>query len=71
MIIDEKERLEMEYLLKREMDEILFDFQDDRIDCIVKNAMEERYKILFKLFKRIAPASECIRYIPGYMKSKK
>ena len=70
MIIDQQERLEIEYLLKREMDEILFDFQDERIERIVKNAMEERYKILFALFKRVAPANECMRYIPGHLKSK-
>ncbi|WP_370221908.1 hypothetical protein [Cytobacillus sp.] len=47
MLLNQKELKEMEYLIKREMDEILFDLKDDRIDHIVKRAMEERYKILF------------------------
>lgn len=63
LLINEKEIKEMEYLLKREMDEILFDLGDDRIDPIVKRAMEERYKVLFALFRRVASRDECIKYI--------
>ncbi|MEH7223725.1 hypothetical protein V7112_07885 [Bacillus sp. JJ1566] len=63
LLVDQKEVKELEYLLKREMDEILFDVGDSRIDHIVKRAMEERYQILFRLFKRIAEPSECSRYI--------
>jgi len=63
LLVDQVEVKELEYLLKREMDEILFDIEDARIDHIVKRAMEERYQILFRLFKRIADPSECSRYI--------
>ncbi|WP_449538522.1 hypothetical protein [Ferdinandcohnia sp. Marseille-Q9671] len=63
LLVDQKEVKELEYLLKREMDEILFDIEDNRIDHIVKRAMEERYQILFRLFKRIADPTECTRYI--------
>lgn len=62
-LINEKEAKEMEYLIKREMDEILFDLKDERIDHIVKGAMEERYKILFTLYKRLAAPKECLRYM--------
>ncbi|WP_099352782.1 hypothetical protein [Fredinandcohnia onubensis] len=63
LLVDQVEVKELEYLLKREMDEILFDVEDSRIDHIVKRAMEERYQILFRLFKRIADPTECSRYI--------
>ncbi|WP_057767252.1 hypothetical protein [Cytobacillus praedii] len=63
MLINQKEQKEIEYLIKREMDEILFDLKDDRIDHIVKRAMEERYKILFALFKRVAAPNECLKYM--------
>jgi hypothetical protein len=63
LLINEREKQEIEYLLKREMDEILFDLKDGRIDHIVKRAMDERYKILFSLFKRIASHKECLKYI--------
>lgn len=63
LLINAKEVKEMEYLIKREMDEILFDLKDERIDHIVKRAMEERYKILFTLFKRVASPHECLKYM--------
>jgi hypothetical protein len=65
ILINEKEIKELQYLMKREMDEILFDLKDERIDHIVKRAMQERYKILFSLFKRIASPQECIKYLPA------
>lgn len=63
LLINKKEVEELMYLLKREMDEILFDFSDERINPMVKRGMEERYRILFSLFKRIAPPKDCIPYI--------
>ncbi|TYS84391.1 hypothetical protein [Rossellomorea aquimaris] len=63
LMINDREKQEIEYLLKREMDEILFDLKDSRIDHIVKRAMEERYKILFSLFKRFASHKECLKYM--------
>ena len=64
IIIHEKEKLEIQYLLKREMDEILYDLEDERIDHIVKRAMKERYKYFtFSLFTRVAPHNECMNYI--------
>ncbi|WP_219915756.1 hypothetical protein [Mesobacillus zeae] len=59
----------MEYLIKREMDEILFDLKDERIEHIVKRSMKERYKILFSLFKRVAIPNECLKYMPIFDKS--
>ncbi|WP_066301405.1 hypothetical protein [Bacillus sp. FJAT-29937] len=62
ILINDREQKEMQYLIKREMDEILFDLNDERIDHIVKRAMEERYKILFSLFKRVASPGDILRY---------
>jgi hypothetical protein len=71
MMISGKEESEIRYLIKREMDEILFDLKDERIEHVVKRAMEERYKILFSLFKRMAPPVECFRYMPSKQKQAK
>lgn len=71
LLINNKEVKEIEYLIKREMDEILFDLRDDRIEHIVKRAMEERYKILFTLFKRVAHPHECLKYMPRGKKDRK
>lgn len=62
-LVNQKEIKELEYLIKREMEEILHDFQDSRIDHAVKRAMEERYQILFRLFRRVASPTECTKYV--------
>lgn len=65
MIISGQEEQEIRYLIKRELDEILFDLQDGRIDHLVKQAMRDRYNILFSLFKRVASPVECFHYMPS------
>ena len=67
LMVNEIEQKELEYVIKRELDEILFDLQDDRLDPLVKRAMDERYKVLFNLFKRIAPAHECLAYMRNFL----
>ncbi|MGR5989092.1 hypothetical protein ACT7CT_28795 [Bacillus sanguinis] len=62
-MLTKEEKKEIEYILKRELEELLFDFEDERIHDVVKKAMEERYKIIFCLFRRVANAEECIRYV--------
>jgi len=57
-----REVQELEYLLKRELEEMLLDFADERIDSLVKRAMEERYSILFRMYARIAPPHELSKY---------
>ncbi|TLS35477.1 hypothetical protein [Pseudalkalibacillus caeni] len=63
LLIDFKEVKELEYLLKKEMEELLLDLGDKRIDCLVKRAMEERYQLLFRIFKRFASPSDCTKYM--------
>ncbi|MBX9956682.1 hypothetical protein H7T43_17475 [Peribacillus simplex] len=65
LLVNDKEKMELEYLLKREMDEILFDLQDDRIDHLVKRAINEKYNILFRLFKRVSTEEEILMYMKG------
>ena len=62
ILLTEIEKQEIEYLVKRELDELLYDFEDKRIEGVVKRAMEERYRILFKLFSKVASPSVCSRY---------
>ncbi|MBS4197965.1 hypothetical protein [Lederbergia citri] len=63
LLLNDRDKEEIIYLLKREMDEILFDLKDVRIESIVKQSMKERYKTLFSLFKRVASENECMNYI--------
>lgn len=62
-LVNKREIKELEYLLKREMEEILQDLNDSRIDICVKLAMEDRYQVLFNFFKRFASEAECSKYL--------
>ncbi|MFC5713849.1 hypothetical protein ACFPU1_13835 [Thalassorhabdus alkalitolerans] len=63
LLINGKEAQEMEYILKRELEELLLDLSDSRIDDRVKKAMEEKYKLIFGLYRRFAHPNDCVRYI--------
>ncbi|TFB14760.1 hypothetical protein E3U55_12750 [Filobacillus milosensis] len=64
LMITEQEQKEIEYLLKREMDELLYDFNYQDMDKQVKEAIKERYSILFNIFRRMANHSSCLNYTP-------
>ncbi|GAE93679.1 hypothetical protein JCM21714_2782 [Gracilibacillus boraciitolerans JCM 21714] len=64
LLINEKEQYELQYVIKRELEELLLDLEDHRIDKMVKKAMEERYKALFQLYTRVANEEEIKKYIP-------
>ena len=58
-----KESQELAYLLKRELEEMLLDLGDKRIDFLVRRAMEERYTILFRMYARVAGPNELSKYV--------
>ncbi|SDJ08003.1 hypothetical protein [Natribacillus halophilus] len=60
--LKEKEAEEMIYLLKREMDEVLADLYDDSVEGCVKQAIEEKYTILFNVYRRMVPSEESVKY---------
>lgn len=62
-LLNGKEVQEVEYMLKREMEELLLDLSDPRIDDIVKEAMEEKYRVVFGIYKRFVPPKESMRYM--------
>ncbi|MFC4559623.1 hypothetical protein ACFO3D_15650 [Virgibacillus kekensis] len=70
LLINEMEAKEMEYLLKRELEELLLDLDDHRIDHLVKRAMKERYRTLFNLLRRVATHEECLKYLPKRTENK-
>ena len=74
ILINEKEQLEMIYVIKRELDEILFDLGDERISYVLKKSMLERFNILISLLQRVSKESEWRNYIielNNYKKNKK
>lgn len=62
-IFTDEEIQEVQYLLKREMEELLLDLEDERIEGLVRRSMEERYRLIFRLFSRFATPSDCGRYV--------
>ncbi|TMN22423.1 hypothetical protein FH966_05475 [Lentibacillus cibarius] len=65
-LINDEEQKEMEYLIKRELEELLMDMQDSRIEAMVKETMKERYQTMFNLYRRVASKQEYIKYIPKH-----
>ena len=63
LLLNQKEVQEVEYMLKREMEEILLDLSDPRIDELVKRAMEEKYQIVFNIYKRLVTPKESVNYL--------
>lgn len=63
-MINDEEGKEMEYLIRRELEELLMDMEDHRIDPMVKKAMKDRYQTIFNLYRRIASREECMKYMP-------
>lgn len=61
-LLSGKECKELEYLLRRELEEMLLDLNDRRLDSVVRRAIEDRYAVIFRLYARIAPPQELARY---------
>ncbi|MFT9850337.1 hypothetical protein [Aneurinibacillus sp. REN35] len=58
-----RECSEVQYLIRKELEEVLFDLGDHRTDEIVRKAMEQRYYVLFKLYSRFVSSKELSKYI--------
>jgi hypothetical protein len=65
MMLTDRECKEYEYLLRKEMDEMLLDLNDRRLDASVKDAISKRYKVVFRMYARIASPKELSRYAMG------
>jgi hypothetical protein len=68
-MLSEKESKELEYLLRKEMDELLFDLSDYRIDGSLRKAMDERYHTVFKMYRRVANTKDVSKYIRTRLQS--
>lgn len=65
MMFTDKECKELDYLLRKELEEMLLDLTDRRLEGAVKEAIARRYKIVFRMYARFAPAKELSRYAAG------
>lgn len=61
-MFNERECRELDYLLRKELDEMIFDLNDTHMKQEVKAAIEQRYKIVFRMYARLASPREISRY---------
>lgn len=62
-LFNERETKELEYILRKELDEMLMDLQDRYLDRPLKMAIEDRYFIVFKMYSRFGSSKELSRYV--------
>lgn len=71
LLISMKELMELEYLIRRELEEMLLDLEDRRLDGVVRTAMEERYQLLFRLYARVATPRDIGRFVRSQKRTQK
>jgi hypothetical protein len=64
-MFSEKETNELSYILKKELEEMILDMQDLRIDSVIREALEERYRVIFRIFSRMAEPKDLAKYAPA------
>ena len=62
VLLNDRECKELNYLLRKELDEMLLDLSDHRIDADIKVAIESRYKVIFRMYARLASPKELSKY---------
>ncbi len=62
VLFNDRECREFNYLLRKELDEMLHDLSDSRIDGDIKLAIEARYKVIFRMYARLATPKELSKY---------
>ncbi len=62
ILFNERECKELDYVLRKELDEMLLDLNDRRMDAEIKSAIESRYKIIFRMYAKLASPKELSKY---------
>mgnify|MGYP001350158777 CR=1 FL=1 len=68
MMLTERERVEFDYVLRKELDEMLLDLSDSRLEEQIRTAICERYRVILRMYARFAPLQELPRYAPHIKK---
>ncbi|QGQ93656.1 hypothetical protein EHS13_01335 [Paenibacillus psychroresistens] len=61
-LFNERECKELDYVLRKELDEMLFELNDQRVDSHAKISIEARYRIVFRMYTRLASTKEISKY---------
>lgn len=62
-LFNQRECKELGYLLRKELDEMLYDLKDNRLESEVRSAIEARYKVVFRMYARLASPKDLSRYV--------
>lgn len=71
MLFTDRECKELDYLLRKELDELLLDLHDRRLDGPLRETIASRYRTIFRMYARIASPRELSRYAAGLRPQKK
>jgi hypothetical protein len=66
-LFNDRECKELDFVLRKELDEMLFDLNDQRIDTQVKGAIETRYRVVFRMYTRLASTKDISKYARNRM----
>lgn len=61
-LFNERECRELDYVLRKELDEMLFDLNDKRMENDMKEAIENRYRVIFRMYARLASPKDITKY---------
>ncbi|EJW18252.1 hypothetical protein M5X00_21935 [Paenibacillus alvei] len=61
-LFNERECKELSYMLRKELDEMLFDLSDKRLEVEIRDAISKRYRTVFRMYARIASPKELSKY---------
>ncbi|NDI37032.1 hypothetical protein [Chengkuizengella sediminis] len=62
ILLNDRETQEIDYLLRKELDEMLMDLKDMKLDKQMKSAIEARYKVIFRMYARLASPKQLSKY---------
>ena len=63
MMFNDMECKEFGYVLRKELDEMLFDLSDKRLDQNMRISISKRYQTIFQMYARVAPPKELSKYV--------
>lgn len=62
MLFNERECKEFDYVLRKELDELILDMSDERLDGEIRKSIVKRYKVIFRMYARIASPKQLSKY---------
>lgn len=63
MLFNDRECKELDYVLRKELDEMLLDLGDNRLDGDIRKSIAKRYKVIFRMYARIASPKQLSKYV--------